>query len=386
MKKYIVCFVFIILFITKLSFSADSKPFGWWVECEGRLDSLGSVEKIDQMIADAKSVGIKDLFIQVHRGNRAWFDSSYADAAPYKRFLAKYKIDPIKYIIEKAGKDGMNVHLWINTFRIKKNMDAPIIKAFGTKILTRDGKKRLILDYPKQDLPDGGYWLDPADLQVQDYMLKLIGEAVTKYPNCAGVHLDFVRYPYRVPFYPGSQWAAGHGFGYGVDSVNRFEKETGLNPFSMKLTRENAQLWDNWRRDHVTSFVKKVKKVCEENNKLLSTASVCWADRAYLSAFQDWRRWLEDGIVDFISTMNYSTDNRFARYISREAISSKSGSKVYVGLGAYLLTDKPSSMAQQIDDALSLGADGVILFSYDVIKPKPELMKIIRDKSAKVSQ
>ena len=338
MKKFLGCLIFLVIFVSKLF--AGNTPLGLWVECEGRLDTLSSIDKIDQMISDSESLGIKDLFIQVHRGNRAWFDSSYADSAPYKKFVAKYKIDPVEYIIDKAGKNGMNVHLWINIFRIKKNLDAPIVKALGTKILTRDGKKRLILDYPKQDLPDGGYWLDPADLQVQDYLLKLIDEAVTKYPNCAGVHLDFVRYPYRVPFYPGSQWAAGHGFGYGVDSVNRFKQKTGLDPFTMKLTRENAQLWDNWRRDHVTSFVKKVKEVCAGKRKVLSTASVCWADRAYLSAFQDWRRWLEDGIVDFISTMNYSTDNRFARYISREAISSKAGSKVYVGLGAYLLTKK----------------------------------------------
>ncbi|MCD6460222.1 family 10 glycosylhydrolase, partial [bacterium] len=338
------------------------------------------------MIDDAKFLGVKDLFIQVHRGNRAWFDSSYADLTPYKKFINRYNIDPIKYIIEKAGKNGINVHLWINVFRIKKNLNAPIVKALGTKIFTRDGRKRLIIDYPKEDLPDGGYWLDPGDLQVQDYLLKLIDEAITKYPACAGVHLDFVRYPYRVPFYPGSRWAAGHGFGYGVDSVNRFKQKTGLSPFTMKLTRENAQLWDNWRRGQVTSFVSKVKRICAQKNKILSTACICWADRAYLSAFQDWRRWLEDGLVNFVSTMNYSTDNRFVRYLSREAVASKANSKVYIGLGAYLLTNNALSLAEQIDDALSLGADGVIFFSYDVIKPNQELMKVISNKSKNISR
>ena len=353
---------------------------GLWVECQGRERTLDTKQSIDEMIADAEMMGVDTLFIQIHRGNRAWFNSSFADPAPYKKFVAGEKIDPVKYILREAQQRGMEVHLWINTFRLLKNKNAPIIEQLGTKIITRDGKKRLMLNYPNNDLPDGGYWLDAGDLQVQDYLRDLCKEMVEKYPKCDGVHLDFVRYPYRVPFYPGSKWAAGHGFGYGVDSVNRFKKVTGLDPFTMELTRENAQLWDIWRRDQVTGFVRKIHELCNVRNKKLSVAGICWADRAYLSAFQDWRGWLDEGIIDFVVSMNYGTDRKFSRYLSREAVVSRANEKVYIGLGAYLLLNKPDILAGQFNDAVELGADGIVLFSYDVIKSSDTIKQIIKQR------
>ncbi|MCB1195190.1 family 10 glycosylhydrolase [bacterium] len=359
---------------------------GLWVECQGSEATLDSKKAIDEMLEDAVQMHIDTLFIQLHRGNRAWFDSSLADSTPYKAFFEKEKTDLVTYILNNAKQRGMQVHLWVNTFRLLKNKDAKIIQEFGTKIITRDGKKRLMLDYPNEDLPDGGYWLDAGDIQVQEYLRNLFLEALEKYPQCDGLHLDFVRYPYRVPFYPGSQWAAGHGFGYGVDSVNRFKKKTGLDPFTMELTRENAELWDNWRRDQVTQFVRSINTLCKERGKMLSVAGICWADRAYLSAFQDWRGWLEEGIVDFVATMNYGTDQKFARYLSREAIVSRGEKRVFVGLGAYLLKEKPDVLAGQIDDAVRLGADGLIIFSYDAVKKSPALKNVIKDRFNRYKQ
>ncbi len=382
MKSYAMIVLFLLcgIFISP-AVDGNSKPFGLWIECEGHYSTLNTRASILAMIEDAATMGVTDLFIQVHRGNRAWFDSSYADTTPYKTIMEKENIDPVRFTIDRAKERGMRVHLWLNCFRVLRNLESPIVQQLGTKIFTRDGKKRLILDYPKEDLPDGGYWLDAGDLQVQEYLVNLMTEAIQKYPDCAGLHLDYVRYPYRVPFYPGSQWAGGHGFGYGIDSVNRFEQATGLNPFTMELNRENAQKWDSWRRDQVTEFVQKIAKVCNDRNKTISTAAICWADRAYLSAFQDWRRWMEDGTVSFVASMNYTTDRRFARYLSREAIASKANSKAYIGFGAYMLTDQPENMAAQIDDALQLGADGIVIFSYDAIKKYPAIMKVIADKA-----
>ncbi|MEW6534094.1 MAG: family 10 glycosylhydrolase [Candidatus Auribacterota bacterium] len=354
---------------------------GLWVECQGSENSLGSKSSIDAMLADSRSMGVTDLFIQVHRGNRSWCKSAYSDQSPYNQFLAKEGFDPTAYIIKNAHQSGIKVHLWMNTFRILKNTDAPIIQALGTKILTRDGKKTLILDYPAEDLPDGSYWLDPGDLEVQEYLVKLVQDIMSNYPEADGVHLDFIRYPYRIPFYPGSQWAGGKSFGYGVDSVSRFQAATGLNPFEMELTRDNAQKWDDWKREQVNAFVRKIYAVTVPAKKQLSIAGICWADRAYLSAYQDWRGWLKEGIVDFVATMNYSIDTKFAYYLSREAIVSREKKQVMVGLGAYLLSDDPDSLARQMDDAVNLGTDGIIIFSYDSIKPLNRMKSMIAEKA-----
>jgi len=355
---------------------------GLWIECEGSEDTLSSTSKIDKMIADAKDMGVTVLFIQCHRGNRAWFDSSFADKTPYKRFVEKYGVDMVDYVVAKAKANGMEVHLWLNTFRLLKNKNAPMVQALGTKILTRDAKKRSILEYPSDDLPDGAYWVDPGDIDARGYLVSLVKETLKKYPKIDGVHLDFIRYPYRIPFYPGMPFASGYGFGYGVESVKRFQAKYGIDPFRRDLSREEQQTWDDWRREQVTALVKALYPICRAENKELSCAVVCWADRAYLSAFQDWRGWLEEGIVDFVATMNYTIDSRFAKYLSREAICAKENKKVMVGLGPYLLNNRIPDLGKQIRDAVNLGADGIVLFSYDSMVASGKLGKfkqVIKD-------
>lgn len=378
-KKDILFLILVLLIFCANSVSAKVS-IGLWVECEGSKETLTSLKKINRLLSDAKDMGVTDLFIQVYRGSRSWCNSSFADTTPYKQFKNKEGIDAIQYIIEKSRESGIKVHLWINIFRILRDKNAPIVREFGTKIVTRDRKKRLLFEYPEEDLPDGGYWVDPGDLQVQGYMLKLVSDIIEKYPECDGIHLDYIRYPYRIPFYPESPWASGRGFGYGVESVKRFMHGTGINPFG-DLNREEQQAWDDWKREQVTDFIRKLYPVCKKANKTLSAAVICWADRAYLSAYQDWRGWLQEGIIDFAASMNYSIDRRFARYLSREAIASRESNQTYVGLGAYLLTDKPEVLSGQIDDAVQLGANGIVIFSYDAIASSDRIKNIIKSKS-----
>ena len=98
---------------------------------------------------------------------------------------------------------------------------------------------------------------------------------------------------------------------------------------------------------------------------MLSAALLAWPDRAYQSAYQDWRLWLEEGLLDHGIVMNYNRDSHLARYLSRQAVAFRGHSKLFVGLGAYAFLDQPDLLAQQIRDAQEQGADGVVFFSYD---------------------
>ena len=61
---------------------------GLWVLCEGSQRVLEHPDRIPALIADADALGVSDLFVQVYRGGRAWFDSTYADATPYRELKA----------------------------------------------------------------------------------------------------------------------------------------------------------------------------------------------------------------------------------------------------------------------------------------------------------
>ena len=151
----------------------------------------------------------------------------------------------------------------------------------------------------------------------------------------------------------------------------------------MKKTRENCDLWDNWRRDSVTAFVRAAGKLVKGgNSKMQASAAVfAYASRAYASYFQDWRRWKEEGTLDFVVPMNYNTDSRRVKYQTQVAVSSAGKGKVYIGLGAYLLTGKPDVLLQQIRESMRQGAGGVVLFSYDAMLKRPSLFPFLRQRA-----
>lgn len=386
MRLHNLIFFSIYTFFT-LILSADQdqnqKSFGLWVPCQSENATLSSIKKIDEMLMLAHEINITDLYVQIYRENKSWFNSSIVDDTPFEDFYKKEKRDLFQYIIQEAHKKNMKVHAWMNIFRVGKNPQATILRKYGTDIITRDNLNRSMKDYPEFKLPlphskyfiygEDGCWLDPGDLRVHQYYLELIQELLNKYPGIDGVHFDFFRYPYTVPFGPGSKWNKGIEFGYGIESVKRFKSKYQLDPFTMEKNEENCQLWDNWRRDQITDVLKKSKNIISKmNSKVqLSAAALCWSERAYQSSFQDWRRWLEEGLVHHVAVMNYTQDYRFFRYLAQSAVSARSNSKVRMGIGLYLLEKKPDLALKEIQYVKTLAADGVILFAFEALKNNP---------------
>ncbi len=390
-KFFYMMVVFLTLFIFPKESMAEKEPWGLWVECEGSNQTLSSKKKIDELLILSQKNNFNALYVQIYRGNRCWYDSDITDKSPFLKVQKKDKIDLLAYLLEKAHEKGIAVHAWMNMFRIAKNLQADMLKMFGPEIINVDSRKRSLRDYKDFRLPSpenqyyllgtAGYWLDPGNLNVQNYLLGLIAEVLKKYPALDGIHLDMIRNPYFVPYSPGSRFSQAPSFGYGKASVERFQKKTGLNPFDMTLNSENTQKWDDFRRDQVTNFVRKVYKKCRKISPSanVSTAVLCWADRAYLSAFQDWRRWLEEKIVDSVVVMNYGKDTRFVKYLSQQAISASEASTVYIGLGAYLLLNTPNKLMQQVKDVRDKGGEGIVFFSYDAMLKNKKLFSLLQE-------
>lgn len=378
MKRTVGLFLLLAVLGASLPRPLCAVSWGLWVECEGDNDTLSSKSKILRMLDDAKENHFDTVFVQIYRHDRAWFSTDHSDTTPFKKFYQREHTDLLRFVIDEAHKRGIAVHGWMNMFRIGKDKNARILKVLGPGAVTHDNKGRSMYSYPNLQLPgdenlyyeaDGsGYWLEPGDLRVQDYLLAVIRDVVTTYPDIDGIHLDFIRLPYTVPFSPGSRFPKGITYGYGKESVERFRKAYGANPLaSSSPSTDIAQKWDDWRRDQITGFVRRAGEAARAGgqSRKFTAAVVCWADRAYLSAFQDWRRWLEDGLIDAACIMNYSIDARLTRYVTITGKAFRSGREIIIGLGAYLLNNREEVLYQEIDDCLAAGVDGIAFFSYD---------------------
>ncbi|MFC2149652.1 glycoside hydrolase family 10 protein [Candidatus Auribacterota bacterium] len=372
--------------------SVRSETTGLWVECQGSNDTLSSRKKIVSMLDDAEKNNINTVFAQIFRHDKAWFNTNRFDNKPYRKFYDKERTNLLRFLIDEAHKRKIAVHGWVNILRIGRDKKANILKKYGPEIVTKDNKGRSMYDYPDLKLPgkdneyymaDGtGLWLEAGDPRVQKYMLDMVKEVVYQYSDIDGIHLDFIRYPYVVPFSPGSRFPKGIEYGYGAGSAKRFKKKYGMDPLKPDMVTDHMQAWDDWRRDQVTDLVKKARDLIRKKNRRiqLSAAVVCWADRAYLTAFQDWRRWLNDDLVDFICLMNYSIDPRLFNYITETGNAFKGDKKVYIGLGAYMLKNREKVFVEEIDECIGSDVDGIVLFSYDSMLKSPRQFDMVKDK------
>jgi uncharacterized lipoprotein YddW (UPF0748 family) len=406
--------------------ASDVRYRGLWVLCEGSRRVLEDPARIDVLIEDAQALEVTDLFVQVYRGGRAWFASQLADDAPYRAILAQGSDDPLALLIERAHGAGLRVHAWVNVLSLSRNRQAPILQELGPGAIHVDRRGRSILDYPADlELPETdqgwyrigtpGIYLDPAAPGVSERLVAVFRELVLRYPRLDGLHLDYIRHPGVLPFAPGSRFGVGLDFGYGEASRLRFRRETGLRgPYADDAAPDparlvNANRWDAWRREKVTQLVAAIGDATSKTNPQLrlSAAVISYLDRAYLSLAQDWRRWLEEGLVDFVVPMVYSKDDRLLRYQVEAFARGSQSQRIWAGVGVWLFEHDPERARAQLEivHAAKLGGDA--LFSYDSIyraradanqpgdaatgssgrtaAPAPNLFSVLADRSVTVS-
>lgn len=359
---------------------------GVWVTIFSPQKVHYSREGADRLIDDCVKCGINDIYLQVYRADKAYYDSSLTDRSEYEKMLSSSGTDMIRYIIEKASEKRISVHAWINLLSLAQNQNANIIRKFGEDVLTRDQHGRLSMPLGKKDDLDKYYtredqlFLEPGDYRVRQYLSDIACEIVDKYPGLSGLHLDYIRYPFTVPFIPGSRFSShGISYGYARMDLESFTKSTGLDAMKMERSRDNFTLWDDWRRERVTTLVKYISGAARKISPslIISCTIVPSLERTYYATFQDWTEWLDKGYVDRVVTMNYTDDAKLARLRSRSIAGSYDRKKLMIGLGAYMLREKPGILEREILDSKDLATGGIVFFSYDEIAQDSSLRDFI---------
>ncbi|MFC1480416.1 glycoside hydrolase family 10 protein, partial [Candidatus Omnitrophota bacterium] len=355
---------------------------GAWITVFSPERVLYSRENVDRLIRTCKESGIDDIYIQVYRADKAYYDSDITDRTAYENIMSESGEDTLKYLIDRSRAGNIKVYAWLNLLSIAQNKDANVIKKFGEGVLATDQHGRHSMKTGKKDELDKYYirenqiFLEPGDPRVREYLGKITEEVVTKYPGLAGVHFDYIRYPTVVPFVPGSRFTPyGINYGYSAYNLKSFKGATGLDAKTMERSRENFRMWDDWRRDAVTSLVRELSERVRASSDSMevSCTIVPSMERAYLVTFQDWTVWLRKGYADYVVAMNYTDDAKLMELNSGSLLLPDLDDKIHIGIGAYLLKERPDQIEAQLVLLRKLSPAGVVIFSYDDIAGNKEL-------------
>ena len=340
-------------------------------------DGAKSPTQVAKLIADAKRANINTLLVQVRRRGDLLYpggpEPTVADLAP--------GFDALRALLDGAhsASPRIEVHAWLPVYTIWSSKTPP---SDPRHLLHRHGPTATGQDNWLMWREDGeqftgeGYWLDPGHPDVQSYFVDLVADLLRRY-DVDGVHLDRVRY------YEGE---GDRRWGYNPWSVIRFDLENGR----VNQPTPTDPTWMQYRRDRVTELVQRVRDTLLEirPGARLSAAAIPWGagpqstaewsrTAAYSQVFQDWRQWLEAGLVDQLYVMNYNRETApnqagwLDRWLAFERANSY-GRQVIPGLGVYL--NDPGDSLKQIRRALTPGPDGsrlagVALYSYAVPEP-----------------
>lgn len=199
-----------------------------------------------------------------------------------------------------GGKQRLDVWPWLVSFRARNAM-----KAAHPDWITRDNKDNIIGGLDAATASD---W-DPGHPGVAQHLTNVYMDIVSNY-DVDGVHFDYIRFSDSIN-------------GYNPVSIARFNaryKRTGK-------PANNDPDWNQWRRDQVTNVVRKIylNVLAIKPDVKVTGSLICFSPgptrpatsnaavwktafektRPYNEVFQDWRSWLEEGIMDVAVPMAY---------------------------------------------------------------------------------
>ena len=348
--------------------------------------TLTSPEKIRSMVEKASLNGFNTLIVQVRGRGDAYYRSRKEPRAMELK-EQPIEFDPLALTLSEAKRRGLKVHAWVNT-GLLANLDSlptdpnhvyhkhpewlavprPVAGDLH-KMSPRDPRYReRIVEWSKANRAElEGIYTGPANPKVRQHIYDIWMDILKNY-DVDGLHFDYVR-------------LASPDFDYSRTSLEKFRKwlepkisaaerrklKQALQQNPLAAPDSYAAKFADFQREQITMLVERIYRgVKQRKPKVIVSAAVFANDEnAFTRRFQDWRRWLSMGILDVACPMAYSTDTAiFRKQIEIATASAHSaGRNIWAGIGAYRIPVE--STVEKINVARAVGADGIVLFSYD---------------------
>ena len=288
------------------------------------LDKRKQKEEFVNLLNTHKHQGFNTVFVQVRPSADAFYRSKKKE--PWSEYLSEQQgkkpgYDPLKFMIAEAHKRGMELHAWINPYRLVVDKEKSNISA-RHPILSK--QPDWVLDYGQSRI------LNPGKPEVQNYIVEVVMDIVRRY-DIDGIHFDDYFYPHPI---------AGQ-----VLNDEATYAEHG------RLFADKAA----WRRNNISNLIRSVYyniKAEKPYVKFGVSPFGVWRNKnsdgrgsdtragipTYDSGYADTRLWLRQGWVDYVAPQLYwSGSFKAASFdvLSGWWASNNFGRHIYVGHAVY---------------------------------------------------
>ncbi|MEW5820187.1 MAG: family 10 glycosylhydrolase [Cyanobacteriota bacterium] len=323
-----------------------------WLD-RGTIVSVKKPEDMKKLFDKIEEAGINVVYLETINAGFPIYPSDYIEQNPLTKGY-----DPLKSAIEEAHKREMELHAWIWVFAVGNTRHNVLINKpqnYPGPVISNNFYEGALLGPNGNMLPPNQteYWVNPANPDVQKFLLNVLKEVVTKY-DVDGIQLDYIRYPFQ-----------SDTTNMGFDFVGRelFEKETGYSLDS--LNSETLKAWRDWKTDKVSLFVKEASEELRKAKPGLQISAAVYAGnerRRMATIQQDWEKWIDNGWIDTLSPMSYATNTEslteLAGYVNE---TSNNKALIYPGLAIRQLDT--AGFLEQLDTVRSLGMVGNTIFA-----------------------
>ena len=343
---------------------------GVWVSTVSNIDfpskpgiSVAEMKaETDSIIARTVEIGLNAIILQV----RPTTDAMYKSAIfPWSRYLTGEQgkapegdFDPLAYWIEKCHAANLEIHAWINPYRVAHMSQ----QMQSLDELAPNNPARLnpdwVVKYEGKDYT-GAWYFDPGIPEVRKLIVDGAAEIVNNY-DLDGFHIDDY-------FYPGMDF----------DDEKTYQKYG------------NGMEKADWRRECVSELIREFHEVSKKAGKHFGVSpSGIWLNKSsdprgsdtkggehYKSLYADTYKWIKEGWMDYMVPQIYwHIGFEIADYKVLAPwwadVCKDTGVDLYIGMAAYRATnkDKPEfdgEMTRQLQFNKDMGDhEGHVYFTY----------------------
>ncbi len=322
-----------------------------------------SKEQIIATLEKLEDNGFNNIFLETYFHGKTIYPSKVMNKYGFTVQNENFEgFDPLEIWIKEAHKRDIQVHIWFQSFYVGNK---PPESSLSNILAVRPDwgnktKKGANEPVPTRSTSEhNGYFIDPANPEVQNFLLELLEEIITEYkPD--GINLDYIRYPNTT-----STRSNTSAWGFTEYARNDFKILYGTDPIELSPSEPLWLDWNAYRRNHITNFVKKVGALGREKKVYISTVIFPDLASALQTKQQDWRTWSINNYIDGFTPLFLTNDSNMLASMMHDVMQVKAPqTELYAGLFVTFMGGAPEDLIRQIYQTRNLNANGVIIFDY----------------------